>query len=161
MAWLCTIICELLLDNTQKNMQMYGDKEGKNFSIRYIVLGGKLLNVKYVIEMDHTDDKIGFFLCEIKLFQIGDSEIDLSFTVVERPNDWMKEIKKTTAANPTQQQRFEYWQEFNDYAFQNAEFVKAFNKRKLTTRSLDAFQYWFISLSYWCVADTKKKYHWC
>lgn len=44
---------------------------------------------------NHTDDKIGFFLCEIKLFQIGDSDIAPSFTVVERPNDWTKEIKKT------------------------------------------------------------------
>ena len=74
---------------------------------------------------NHTDDKIGFFLCEIKLFQIGDSDIAPSFTVVERPNDWTKEIKKTTATNPTQQQRLEYWQAFNDYAFQNAEFNKA------------------------------------
>ena len=82
---------------------------------------------------NHTDDKIGFFLCEIKLFQIGDSDIAPSFTVVERPNDWTKEIKKTTATNPTQQQRLEYWQAFNDYAFQNAEFNKAFNKRKPTT----------------------------
>ena len=35
---------------------------------------------------NHTDDKIGFFLCEIKLFQIGDSDIAPSFTVVERPH---------------------------------------------------------------------------
>ena len=82
---------------------------------------------------NHTDDKIGFFLCEIKLFQIGDSDIAPSFTVVERPNDWTKEIKKTTATNPTQQQRLEYWQAFNDYAFQNEEFNKVFNKRKPTT----------------------------
>lgn len=82
---------------------------------------------------NHTDDKIGFFLCEIKLFQIGNSDIAPSFTVVERPNDWTKEIRKTTATNPTQQQRLEYWQAFNDYAFQNAEFNKAFNKRKPTT----------------------------
>ncbi len=77
---------------------------------------------------NHTDDKIGFFLCEIKLFQIGNSDIAPSFTVVGRPNDWTKEIRKTTATNPTQQQRLEYWQAFNDYAFQNAEFNKAFNK---------------------------------
>lgn len=86
---------------------------------------------------NHTDDKIGFFLCEIKLFQIGDSDIAPSFTVVERPNDWTKEIKKTTATNPTQQQRLEYWQAFNDYAFQNAEFNKVFNKRKPTTDRMD------------------------
>ena len=82
---------------------------------------------------NHTDDKIGFFLCEIKLFQIGDSQIAPSFSVVERPNDWTKEIKKTSAANPTQQQRLEYWQAFNDYAFRNAGFSKLFNKRKPTT----------------------------
>lgn len=82
---------------------------------------------------NHTDDKIGFFLCEIKLFQIGDSDIAPSFTVVERPNDWTKEIKKTTLTNPTQQQRLEYWNAFNDYAFQNAEFAKSFNKRKPNT----------------------------
>lgn len=82
---------------------------------------------------NHTDDKIGFFLCEIKLFRIGDSQIAPSFTVVEKPNDWTKEIKKTTAANPTQQLRLEYWQEFNDYAFRDAEFSKAFNKKKPST----------------------------
>ena len=82
---------------------------------------------------NHTDDKIGFFLCEIKLFQIGDSQIAPSFTVVERPNDWTKEIRKTASANPTQQQRLEYWQAFNDYAFSDANFSKIFNKRKPTT----------------------------
>ena len=82
---------------------------------------------------NHTDEKIGFFLCEIKLFRIGDSQIAPLFTVVEKPNDWTKEIKKTTAANPTQQLRLEYWQEFNDYAFQHVGFSKAFNKKKPST----------------------------
>ncbi len=82
---------------------------------------------------NHTDDKIGFFLCEIKLFQIGDSQIAPAFTVVERPNDWTKEIRKKASANPTQQQRLEYWQAFNDYAFSDANFSRIFNKRKPTT----------------------------
>ena len=82
---------------------------------------------------NHTDDKIGFFLCEIKLFQIGDSQIAPAFTVVERPNDWTKEIRKTASANSTQQQRLEYWQAFNDYAFCDANFSRIFNKRKPTT----------------------------
>ena len=82
---------------------------------------------------NHTDDKIGFFLCEIKLFQIGDSQIAPAFTVVERPNDWTKEIRKTASANSTQQQRLEYWQAFNDYAFTDANFSRSFNKRKPTT----------------------------
>ena len=82
---------------------------------------------------NHTADKIGFFLCEIKLFQIGDSQIAPAFTVVERPNDWTKEIRKTASANSTQQQRLEYWQAFNDYAFSDANFSRIFNKRKPTT----------------------------
>lgn len=82
---------------------------------------------------NHTDDKIGFFLCEIKLFQIGDSQIAPAFTVVERPNDWTKEIRKTASANSNQQQRLEYWQAFNDYAFSDANFSRIFNKRKPTT----------------------------
>lgn len=82
---------------------------------------------------NHTDDKIGFFLCEIKLFQIGDSQIAPAFTVVERPNDWTKEIRKTASADSTQQQRLEYWQAFNDYAFTDANFSRIFNKRKPTT----------------------------
>ena len=82
---------------------------------------------------NHTDDKIGFFLCEIKLFQIGESQIAPAFTVVERPNDWTKEIRKTASANSTQQQRLEYWQAFNDYAFSDANFSRIFNKRKPTT----------------------------
>lgn len=82
---------------------------------------------------NHTDDKMGFFLCEIKLFQIGDSQIAPAFTVVERPNDWTKEIRKTASANSIQQQRLEYWQAFNDYAFSDANFSRIFNKRKPTT----------------------------
>ena len=43
---------------------------------------------------NHTDDKIGFFLCEIKLYQIGNSEPAVKFEVIERPNDWSKEIRQ-------------------------------------------------------------------
>lgn len=82
---------------------------------------------------NHTDDKIGFFLCEIKLFQIGNSCIAPTFSIIERPNDWAKEIKSAVSSNPTQQKRFEYWQAFNNYAFNNTDSSKAFNKRKPST----------------------------
>lgn len=82
---------------------------------------------------NHTDDKIGFFLCEIKLFQIGDSQIAPSFTVVERPNDWTKEIKKSEHNSPRHHKRMEYWTAFNDYAYKNAEFAKQFKQRKPST----------------------------
>lgn len=82
---------------------------------------------------NHTDEKIGFFLCEIKLFQIGDSDIAPSFTVVERPNDWAKEIKKVERNSPRHHKRMEYWTAFNDYAFKNHEFAKQFKQRKPST----------------------------
>lgn len=81
----------------------------------------------------HTDEKIGFFLCEIKLYRIGDSAPAVKFEVVEKPNDWTKEVKKTEMTGATQQQRYEYWVAFQDYAFQNAQFAKNFKRRKPST----------------------------
>lgn len=82
---------------------------------------------------NHTDDKIGFFLCEIKLYKIGVSEPAVKFEVIEKPNDWTKEVKKNESINGTQQQRYDYWVAFEDFAFQNAQFAKNFNRRKPST----------------------------
>ena len=108
---------------------------GKNADVIIWVVKHAREEHKAAIEWlnNHTDEKIEFFLCEVKLFQIGKSDMAPSFVIVEKPNDWTKEIKKITTTNPTQQQRLEYWQAFNDYAFQNSEFTKQFNKRKPST----------------------------
>lgn len=82
---------------------------------------------------NHTDDKIAFFLVEIKLYQIGDSDIAVKFEVVEKPNDWTKEIKKQTSSSPILQERLDYWIAFNEYAFDNTAFAREFNKRKAST----------------------------
>lgn len=82
---------------------------------------------------NHTDDEIGFFLCEIKLYQIGESDLAVKFEVVEKPNNWVKEIKKETINNPTKQFRYDYWVDFNNYAFANPQFAKNFNQRKAST----------------------------
>lgn len=79
---------------------------------------------------NHTDDSVGFFLCEIKLYRIGNSEPAAKFEVIEKPNDWTKEIKKSESINETQQLRYEYWVAFEDYAFKNPIFAKNFKKRK-------------------------------
>lgn len=82
----------------------------------------------------HTDEQIGFFLVEIELWQIDDSAYAPMFKVVERPNDWAKEIKKVSVtSNATQQARLEYWTAFNNYAFANKAFVKEFKQRKPST----------------------------
>ena len=56
---------------------------------------------------NHTDENIAFFLIEIKLYQIGNSEIAVKFEVVEKPNDWTKEIKRNTVNTPTIKARYE------------------------------------------------------
>lgn len=82
---------------------------------------------------NHTDENIAFFLVEIKLYQIGNSDIAVKFEVVEKPNDWTKEIKRSTSNSPTLQARYDYWVAFNDYVFRDNEFAKQFNKRKAST----------------------------
>ena len=81
---------------------------------------------------NHTDEKIGFFLCEIKLYQIGASEPAVKFEVIEKPNDWTKEMKKKESVTETQQQRYDYWVAFQDYALKNDEFAKHFKRRAST-----------------------------
>lgn len=88
---------------------------------------------------NHTDEKVNFFLIEIKLYQIGDSDIAVKFEVVEKPNDWAKEIKKQSSSSPSLQARYEYWVAFNDYAFQSQNFAKYFNKRKVGTNHYITF----------------------
>ena len=122
---------------------------------------------------NHTDEDIEFFLVETKLYQIGDSDIAVKFEVVEKPNDWTKEIKRNISNSPTLQARYEYWLAFNDHAFKNVAFAKAFNKRKAST------DHWmtlsvgssacYISLSQvrkynqlvaeWYIPDDKELYH--
>lgn len=78
----------------------------------------------------HTDDEICFFLCEIKLYRISGSVPAVKFHVVEKPNDWTREIKKSEVINNTQQSRYDYWVEFEDYAFTTKLFQQHFSKRK-------------------------------
>ena len=82
---------------------------------------------------NHTDENIAFFLLEVKLYQIGDSDIAVKFEVIEKPNDWTKEIKRQTSSSPTLQARYDYWVAFNDYAFKHTAFAKSFNRRKAST----------------------------
>ena len=79
---------------------------------------------------NHTDENISFFLIEIKLYKIGNSDPAVKFEIIEKPNNWTKEVKKQNANAPAQQFRLEYWTAFNDYAFTKAAFAKNFKKRK-------------------------------
>ena len=77
----------------------------------------------------HTDDKIGVFLCEIKLYKIGDSSPAVKFEVVEKPNNWVKEARRSSdGMNETERRRYDYWRAFLDYAYSNSEFAAEFRR---------------------------------
>lgn len=122
---------------------------------------------------NHTDENIAFFLLEIKLYQIGNSDIAVKFEVVEKPNDWTKEIKRNISNSTTLQARYDYWVAFNDYAFSNNEFAKFFNKRKASTDhwmtlsvgssachiSLSQIRKFNNAIVEWYIPDNKDLYH--
>lgn len=81
----------------------------------------------------HSDEDVGFYLCEVKLYRIGNSKPAVKFDVIERPNNWSREVRNSDAMNETQQQRYEYWTALMDYAFQNEDFAREFNRRTPTT----------------------------
>ncbi len=84
---------------------------------------------------NHSDEDINFFLIEIELWQINDSLIAPKFNVVEEPNNWTKEIKKTTisADSVARQARLNFWTGFNEYAFADVSYKREFRPRKPST----------------------------
>lgn len=78
---------------------------------------------------NHTDDNISFFLCEIKLYRIGNADPAIKLEVIEKPNDWTKVIKKNETINKTKHMAYDYWIAFQDYAFRNGQFARNFNQR--------------------------------
>lgn len=122
---------------------------------------------------NRTDENIAFFLLEIKLYQIGNSDIAVKFEVVEKPNDWTKEIKRITSNSPTLQARYDYWVAFNEYAYKHSNFAKSFNKRKASTDhwmtlsigssacciSLSQVRKFSNLIVEWYISDDKDLYH--
>lgn len=78
----------------------------------------------------HTDGNIGFFLLEIELWQIGDSEKAPRFNIVEKPNDWSKTMKTIEGLSDTELLRLDFWSGFNDTMNNNNDFTRRFRLRK-------------------------------
>ena len=77
----------------------------------------------------HTDDNSAFFLIEIEVWKINDSEPAPKFSIIERPNDWAKAMKKSASLSESASLKQEFWQEFNNHADSNAAFAKTFKLR--------------------------------
>jgi hypothetical protein len=78
----------------------------------------------------HTDENIGFFLLEIELWQINDSQPAPRFNVVERPNEWGKSIKQAEGLTEAQKIQLAYWLEYSSLAKQTPDFLQVFSPQK-------------------------------
>lgn len=78
----------------------------------------------------HTDDSICFFLIEIELWKIGNSQPAPKFNIVERPNEWAKVIKSSGKLTSMKQLQYEFWADFKEKSSVNPKFSKSFKPRK-------------------------------
>jgi len=85
---------------------------------------------------ENTNDDIGFFLCEIKLYQIDNSKIAPMFVAVSIPNDWKKEQRRleNKELSGSEQDCENFWNAFCNYAWMNLKFAKAFRNCKARAR---------------------------
>jgi hypothetical protein len=77
-----------------------------------------------------TDDTFTFFGIEIELYKIGDSSPAPMFNIVSKPNDWTKQVKRSTTSQPTTDTKLlqqEYWQGLKDFMETKKSFVKMQN----------------------------------
>ena len=69
---------------------------------------------------EHTDEKINFFLVQIELWQIGQSDPAPKFHVVCRPNDWTKSVRGGNQVDgeltETKLWQLEFWQQLRAFA---------------------------------------------
>ena len=77
----------------------------------------------------NTGLNIGFFLVEIELWQIDDSPIAPKFNVVERPNDWAKQMKNVVNLSDTKQLQLQFWQQLAEYIKSHEVFSAFFKTR--------------------------------
>ena len=76
---------------------------------------------------EHTDETFAFFLIEIEVWRIGNSDPAPKFNIVEQPNNWAKEMKVKGSEGISFVQ-MNFWREFNIYANKTPEFIKRFKK---------------------------------
>ncbi|MBX7155042.1 MAG: DUF4268 domain-containing protein [Candidatus Kapaibacterium sp.] len=77
-----------------------------------------------------TDDQFTFFGIEIELYRIGDSVPAPMFNIISKPNDWSKQVKRSTNSQPVTDTKLlqqEYWQGLKNYMESNKSFVKMQN----------------------------------
>ena len=79
---------------------------------------------------EHTDDECSFFLVEIEVWRIGDSQMAPRFSVVESPNEWARVEKAKTGQSNTETTQLGYWQAYREAALSDPEFAKVMRPQK-------------------------------
>lgn len=76
--------------------------------------------------------EISFFLIEIHAYKIGESIPAPKFEIIEKPNDFIKNIKSSNDGelNKSQSERIIFWSEFNELVSESG---KPFNIRKVSS----------------------------
>ena len=65
---------------------------------------------------EHTKEDVDFFAVQVKVFRIGDSLMAPKFEVLERPNNWVREIRpahQSGELSEVQQFRQDFWEFYN------------------------------------------------
>lgn len=71
---------------------------------------------------EHTEAEISFFLVQLELWQIGDSDPAPKFTVICRPNDWAKTARDSVQEGElsgAKAQQLEFWSRLKTYGEEN------------------------------------------
>lgn len=81
---------------------------------------------------ENTASEIGVFLVQICVYRIGNSNPAPKFTVLESPNNWLKNTRRNVSGTVSEggQKRIDWWNSFMDYAMKRDSFRKLFNRRK-------------------------------
>lgn len=65
---------------------------------------------------EHTTEGVHFFAIRIRVFRIGDSQMAPKFEVLERPNDWVREVRpahQDGKLSDVQRFRQDFWEFYN------------------------------------------------
>lgn len=68
---------------------------------------------------EKTNNELSFFLVQIELWQIDDSNYAPKINVIEKPNYWSKDVKSSvekTKLTDTKKMQLEFWTRLKDYA---------------------------------------------
>lgn len=79
---------------------------------------------------EHTDDECSFFLVEVEVWRIGDSDMASRFNVVESPNEWARAERAKDGMSETDRVKLEYWQTYRDVAAGNDRLSKLMRPHK-------------------------------